>query len=322
MRVSACLILVGGLMTAQPSLSQEYFGNFRDSLVGEFVEAEPRPKFRLAGEFRFIDPNGLLWSVPAQKEVDGASIPQAFWSFIGGPFSGSYIKASVVHDYYCDTKIRTEHDTHRNFYYGMRAAGVGEWKAKFMYWAVATFGPKWTLTQRVVFDSVCNDIAGQTVCTQAPSVKMESASLPGVDLSDPEILAAALSKASAVARSLRTTEGRILDVTATGQVAASLEDISKSASRYRAVFADKGQIASPAELGVLSQWNAAGLDEVQFWQSKKIPSFGDAVVLKPSTVKSIEEGDPFKLGPESANLLRGRLNLKALESKTSLPDVM
>jgi hypothetical protein len=142
MRVVVCLALLAGLTPSQSSFSQEFFGEFRDALKGEFVDAKPRPKFKLASEFRFADPNGLLWSVPPDKEVDGASIPQLFWSFIGGPFEGAYIKASVIHDHYCDVKIRTEHDTHRNFYYGMRASGVEEWKAKFMYWAVATFGPK------------------------------------------------------------------------------------------------------------------------------------------------------------------------------------
>jgi hypothetical protein len=49
-----------------------------------------------------------MWTVQPHKEVDGASIPQAFWSIIGGPFEGFYIKASVVHDHYCEVKTRTE----------------------------------------------------------------------------------------------------------------------------------------------------------------------------------------------------------------------
>ena len=105
-------------------LASEYFGQFQDELKGTFLVSEPRPKFRLISEFRFLDPNGLLWRTPADTEVDGASIPQAFWSIIGGPFSGKYIKASVIHDHYCVTKSRTQHDTHQNFYYGMRASGV------------------------------------------------------------------------------------------------------------------------------------------------------------------------------------------------------
>lgn len=316
MRVVALLALFASLLASEPALSQEYFGEFRDVLKGEFVDAKPRPKFKLASEFRFADPNGLLWSVPPATEVDGASIPQPFWSFIGGPFEGDYIKASVIHDYYCDEKTRTEHDTHRNFYYGMRAADVAEWKAKFMYWAVATFGPKWTLVSRVVHNLKCATVDGKLRCSQVPEVKNVIALVPAIDLDDPDTLAAALSKASTVARTLKTTDGKVLDVSATGQVAANLEDISSSARRYRMVFTAKAFAKNPSQLGVLAQWNAAGLEQVEPWESKKLPKFDDAIILKPSSVGVIESGKSFKLGPNSGDLLRDRINFKALEMKS------
>ena len=75
--------------------------------------------------------------------VDGASIPEAFWSFIGGPFEGKYRNASVVHDFYCDTRTETWEDVHMVFYNGMRAAGVDPITAKIMYSAVYNFGPRW-----------------------------------------------------------------------------------------------------------------------------------------------------------------------------------
>ena len=231
----------------------------------------------LGRTFRFRDPNGLLWSVPPGREVDGASIPRPFWSFIGGPFAGRYMNASVIHDHYCDVKTRTEHDTHRNFYYGMRVAGVATWKAKFMYWVVELFGPEWVLTGR-----------------------MEAVSSPPIDFSHLSTHAVALSKASTVARSLKTTDGRVLDISVTNQIVANLENISRSANQYRAIFANRSFINTPEQLGVLSQWNAADLDEVETWEGERLPSFSMATVLVPSSLASIRSGRSFKLDPDSA----------------------
>src|SRR5690606_16753795 len=126
---------------AHPASSSEYFGRFSGDPQGQFIETPDRPRFKLTSPFEFEDPNTLKWRVPPDTEVDGASIPKVLWSVIGGPFSGRFLKASIVHDYYCDRKVRTAHDTHRNFYYGMRANGVSENKATLMYWAVKAFGP-------------------------------------------------------------------------------------------------------------------------------------------------------------------------------------
>ena len=127
---------------------EEYFGTFSGEPSFKLKNnPDTRPTFILLEDFSFTDPNGLEWSVPKCWEVDGASIPKVAWSFIGGPMSGKYAHASIIHDKYCDTKERTAHDTHRVFYYGMKANGVGDSKAKIMYWAVRTFGPSWRLTK-------------------------------------------------------------------------------------------------------------------------------------------------------------------------------
>ncbi len=39
--------------------------------------------------------------------VDGASIPRMFWSIIGGLFDEGYRDASIIHDWYCDKRLRT-----------------------------------------------------------------------------------------------------------------------------------------------------------------------------------------------------------------------
>ncbi len=127
----------------------EYFGEFTgEPSLKVKNNDEGRPTFVLLEDFSFKDPNGFLWTTPKKWEVDGASIPQFVWSLFGGPMSGKYIYASIIHDRYCDTRERTAHDTHRNFYYGMKASGVSEGKANSMYWAVRTFGPSWKLVKK------------------------------------------------------------------------------------------------------------------------------------------------------------------------------
>jgi len=306
------------LVFSKASPAEEYFGNFVGSLKGEFISASPRPKFRLSHEFRFDDPNGLVWSVPPEQEVDGASIPQAFWSFIGGPFEGEYIKASVIHDYYCDTKTRTEHDTHRSFYYGMRAAGVEKWKAKFMYWAVDTFGPSWVITERVSQQLQCRSINGQMSCSQTPVVSTKLVSFPSVDLGDPDTLAAALSKASAVARSLKTSDGNILDITSTGQISARLDNISNSAKTYRKVFDGQSFKENPASLGVLAQWNAAGLDKVESWENGVVPDYSSSAALDFTNVERVRAGESFRLDDRSGGLLRDRIKFEVLDMKSKV----
>ncbi len=125
-----------GLAAAADSM----FGKFIGKLVAEF-EGDGR-KVTLIEPYSFVDPTGEEWPVPAGAKSDGASVPSAFWALYP-PFTGNYRSAAVVHDYYCDTKKRSWQDTHKVFYYAMRAAGVDERNAKVMYGAVYLFGPRW-----------------------------------------------------------------------------------------------------------------------------------------------------------------------------------
>lgn len=98
----------------------------------------------LIEDFGFIDASGLEWSVPPKARVDGASIPQALWSIVGSPFTGRYRDASVIHDYYCDVRIRRWQAVHRVFYDAMIVSGVSAARAKIMYAAVYFAGPRWS----------------------------------------------------------------------------------------------------------------------------------------------------------------------------------
>ena len=97
----------------------------------------------LLEDFSYLDPGQKRWDAPKQSVVNGASIPQAFWSVIGGPFEGKYRNASVVHDVACEKMSENWQDVHRMFYEACRCGGVDESKAKLMYWAVYHFGPRW-----------------------------------------------------------------------------------------------------------------------------------------------------------------------------------
>lgn len=99
----------------------------------------------LLEELRYTDPNGRLWVAPKGWRVDGASIPRAAWSLVGGPYEGKYRDASVIHDVACDQKTRPWQDVHECFYWAMLCRGVPELQALAMFAAVWRFGPRWFL---------------------------------------------------------------------------------------------------------------------------------------------------------------------------------
>jgi hypothetical protein len=81
--------------------------------------------------------------IPRGEVTDGASIPQFLWSLEGGPFSGKYRKAAIVHDYLCRTKFLTWKQTHKIFFEAMLDEGVNWFEAIKKYRAVYRFGPRW-----------------------------------------------------------------------------------------------------------------------------------------------------------------------------------
>lgn len=105
-------------------------------------------EIELLDDFVYVDPDETPWLAPKDSKVNGASIPQAFWSLTQGPLSGPFRNASIVHDVACERKKQSDEKVHRMFFYACLAGGVPESKAKLMYWAVAVFGPKWRAEAR------------------------------------------------------------------------------------------------------------------------------------------------------------------------------
>jgi hypothetical protein len=99
---------------------------------------------RVTREMVFRDSSGTRWVVPAGAEVDGSSIPQSLWSVVGSPFDGALRSASVLHDYYSQTRQRPWQDVNRMFFEAMLASGVPAEKARLVFLATQLFGPKWS----------------------------------------------------------------------------------------------------------------------------------------------------------------------------------
>lgn len=113
-------------------------------------------KAMLLNEIVYVDMRKVRWVAPKNSVVDGASIPSAFWSFIGGPWSGEFRRASIIHDVACVKRTRSSESVHFMFYQACIRDGVPSAKAKLMYYAVFNFGPSWKLPGKI-------DVGGATV---------------------------------------------------------------------------------------------------------------------------------------------------------------
>lgn len=123
----------------QPS---ENWGHFSGPLRLESVDGHEQ-EMKVIDDFSYVDPNNKIWLAPAGSLVNGASIPRPLFSVVGGPWSGKYRNASVIHDVHCVERSEASDDVHLMFYNAMRCGGVERRKANLMYWAVYHFGPKW-----------------------------------------------------------------------------------------------------------------------------------------------------------------------------------
>ncbi|WP_035909872.1 MULTISPECIES: DUF1353 domain-containing protein [unclassified Labrenzia] len=118
----------------------------RNCFTGKFglvdIPDDPNHKL-LEADFGYIDAKGVGWQTNKATKTDGASIPPLLQPFVGSPWEDSYIRAAVIHDWYCDRHVRTWKETHRVFYDAMLASGLQKPKAKLLFYAVYAFGPRW-----------------------------------------------------------------------------------------------------------------------------------------------------------------------------------
>jgi len=117
-------------------------GHFYGDAIAEWLP--DGRKMKILQNISFLDfETNIIWRAHSGSIVDGASIPRFFWRLIGGPFSGKYRRASIIHDVYCVNKKRKWQGTHKMFYHAMLADGVNPIKAWVMYLAVRIWGPRW-----------------------------------------------------------------------------------------------------------------------------------------------------------------------------------
>jgi hypothetical protein len=95
--VALCSLALSPLSLAQ--------GRFEGRLILEDVAHEyvnagkydpGHTEFRLLEDYAYVADDGRKWVIPTGTVVNGASIPKAFWSVVGGPWSGEYRNATVL----------------------------------------------------------------------------------------------------------------------------------------------------------------------------------------------------------------------------------
>jgi hypothetical protein len=128
------------------SVSKRYYGKYNGSVKTEWLK--DGRKMRLLKSITYIDPKGIKWIAPVGLEVDGTSIPQFFWSLVGGPYEGKYRDASVIHDAACFQKLRSWESVHEAFFNAMLASGVDLETALEFYAAVFHYGPRWNIEHK------------------------------------------------------------------------------------------------------------------------------------------------------------------------------
>ena len=104
-------------------------------------------------ELTFTDYEGVKWIAPKGTLTDGASVPRLALPITDGRWSREFLKASVVHDAYCQKENesictdqyqkRSWQKVHRMFYNACLAGGTDPWLAKIMFAAVWIGGPRW-----------------------------------------------------------------------------------------------------------------------------------------------------------------------------------
>jgi len=139
---SFVLVLIAIILTAYVHCkSCDNWGSFSGDpdvkLLGDGREMEVRE------EFSYTDPRGKVWTAKQGDIVNGASIPRAFWPITGGPLTGRFRNASIVHDVYCVNQTEPWEEVHEMFYEACRCGGVAEFDAKVLFAAVYHFGPRW-----------------------------------------------------------------------------------------------------------------------------------------------------------------------------------
>lgn len=116
-----------------------YYGIFNGKIITYWLtDDNPNRNMQLLESFSYTGPDKKNWDAPKDSIINGASIPQAFWSVVGSPYTGNYRGASVIHDVAC-VYAKTNEDrkkADKMFYYACLAGGCPANQARVFYVAV------------------------------------------------------------------------------------------------------------------------------------------------------------------------------------------
>jgi hypothetical protein len=170
-KCSALVVFCLALIVPMTTLGQGYFVG---RVAVEWLTTQTTERdMRLLEPFGFVDPTGKRWQAPSGTVINGASIPQAGWSFVGSPYTGNYRRASVIHDYYCDTRTETWEHVHRMFYDAMLTGGVDPTNAKIMYGIVWGAGPRWETIKFKNLENIEEKVIIPQVVSVSPQFERE-----------------------------------------------------------------------------------------------------------------------------------------------------
>lgn len=116
---------------------------FVGTLAFKPAGCEKSGKCEVVYDFSYIDPKGMGWQASAGLITDGASIPRWAQPFVGGAWDKHFIRAAVIHDWYCIRTVRARRATHRMFYDALIESNVNRAKALTMYYAVLVGSHMW-----------------------------------------------------------------------------------------------------------------------------------------------------------------------------------
>ena len=104
-------------------------------------------ELKILGEQAYEVVEPLVWNdnlniiqVNPKFDFDGASVPQALWSFGLSPMTGGYQRSACLHDALYASEYFERHICDLYFLYAMESEGVGYFKRYAMYYAVRAFG--------------------------------------------------------------------------------------------------------------------------------------------------------------------------------------
>lgn len=104
-----------------------------------FVE---RGRVRLNAPLTWTEAAGTI-TVSEGFVSNGASVPALFWPFVGHPYSGSLLRAAILHDWEIAVRDDDWRAVHRRFYRTLRFCGVGRVRAWLCFASVYLFAPRW-----------------------------------------------------------------------------------------------------------------------------------------------------------------------------------